>query len=193
MAHWPGRILSLAAAILVLSGCGGSGGGTAYPSAASFQFPMGKTGTRVSPGFDAVVANKFRVSGSNNIEVTALGTEVIMPTQDSKLVAICDATSGTILASATVSTADTVNNGYFYKAITPVTLIAGKTYYIAALRRAGTASTYLDNTNVASTPAYISDEGTFYKISSDIASGTWEPTGGIRHYVAAFESRRVSP
>jgi hypothetical protein len=182
----------LMATVIFLGGCGGSDQETPNPSVASFTFPTGKGGTLTSPGFDVVEANKFKVTGTKNIQITALGAEVIMPTQESKLVAIFDATAGTILASAIVSTADTVNFGYFYKAISPVTLSAGKTYFIGALHHAGGAGTYLHNTNVASTPAYIEDQGTYFKVTSDIATGTWESGGSVRHYMAAFESRLAS-
>ena len=174
-----------------LGGCGGSEQ-SSHPTAPSFTFPGGKGGTLVSPGFDAVEANRFRVTGTNNIQITALGTEVIMPTQESKLVAILDASTGTVLASTMVSTADRVTNGYFYKSIPPITLVAGTEYYIAALHHAGVAGSYYHDTAVATLASYLEDRGTYYKVTSDITTGTWEPGGSIRHYMAAFESRMVS-
>jgi hypothetical protein len=181
------------ASLIALSGCGGSGGGTTSPVVASFTFPTGKGGTLISPGFDVVEANKFRVTGTKNIKVTALGVEVVMPTQEAKTVAIFDAATGTILASTSVSTADRITDSYFYKSIPPITLTAGTEYYIGALHHKGVAGSYYHNTQVATLPSYLEDQGTHYKVTSDIATGTWESGGSIRHYMAVFESRLVSP
>ena len=193
MARRASYLMGLMAPLIALVGCGGSGGGSTNPTVAAFTFPTGKGGTLISPGFDVVEANKFKVAGTKNIKVTALGMEVVMPTQESKTVAIFDAATGAVLASTTVSTADRVTDGYFYKSIFPITLTAGTTYYIGALHHKGTAGSYYHNTQVATLPPYLEDQGTHYKVTSDIATGTWESGGAIRHYLAAFESRLVSP
>src|ERR1700722_17603554 len=69
---------------------------------------------------------------TTDIDVTALGAfDYIVPTTGVLDVGLWDAT-GTLLASGTVSATSTSINQSLYQSITPVTLTAGQTYYLAA-------------------------------------------------------------
>gem|GEM_PF-3672255 len=141
-------------------------------SVSAFTFPEGKGGTLINPSFDAVEGNQFQVVGGKNIVVTHLAYEATGAQQRDGTTAIFDQ-NGTMLASATITAADSLVDGYYYKEIAPLTLNAGSTYYVGSLHGTGAAGAYIFNTNVASKPSFILDLGTCAKRSSTIEGGTW--------------------
>ena len=194
--------LWLITAAALLSSCAGRNGTVVVPGptdpVAVYTFPGGKGGNLISPSFDAVEGDLFQVSGSANILVTAIGYEVDRTSQQAAPAAIFDA-SGNVLAVASISSADTVSNGYYWKSISPLPLMAGSQYYIGGFHGSGFGWQYTWNTEFASTPSFVSDLGTYFKISSTIGGGTWQYGGGtsqygsgeIRHYIANFQARAL--
>ena len=192
------NVLWFIAAAALLSGCGGAvsvGGKTGAPSGAVYTFPSGKGGMLISPGFDAVEGNLFQIAGGADLVVTALGFEYERPSQQAAPTAIFDS-DGNILASAMISGTDTLSDGYYWKAINPITLVSGNQYYIGSLHGTGPGWQYIWNTHVASTPSSVADLGTYFKVSSTIFGSSWQFGGGtsqygsgeIRHYVGNFKA-----
>lgn len=64
--------------------------------------------------------------------MTALGFEYERPAQQAAPTAIFDA-NGYLLTFAPISGADTLSDGYYWKTITPMTLIAGNQSDIGSL------------------------------------------------------------
>ncbi len=167
-------------------------------AAPAYSFPLGKGGGLIQPSFDAVEGNLFQV-GATDILVTALGYEYQRANQGSELTAIFDKTTGAILASASISGTDPLVDGYYYANIAGLTLKAGKQYYIGSLHGHGAGEEYIFNTRTAQTSLGVIDLGTYFKVSSTLAGGTWEFGGGssqygpgaIRHYVGNFISQPV--
>lgn len=154
-----------------------------------FSFPTGKGGNFIQPGFAAVEGNKFRV-GALDILVTQLGYEFQRQNQQSNPTGIFDATTGNLLTSASISGSDQLQGGYYWKAITPLRLTSGREYYIGSLHGSGPGNEYFHNTNQATTSSLIVDLGTWYKVSSTLAGGTWEGSPP-RHYVGNFRAQAV--
>ena len=189
----------LFAAALSAAGCAGSVSTLNRNPVASdvaFTFPVGKGGSLITPSFAAVEGNQFQITGSSIVVVTDLGYESQQSSQIPEPTAIFDA-SGNVLASATISSADLLSDGYYWKPISPITLTAGSTYYIGSLHGSGTASQYTWNTHTATVPNYLTDLGTYFKVASTIDGGSWQYGGGtsqygsgeIRHYVGNFKAR----
>ncbi|MBS1708818.1 MAG: hypothetical protein JSS65_08880 [Armatimonadetes bacterium] len=164
----------------------------------AFNFPLGKGGGLVSTGFDAVEATLFQVTGGHNIQVTQLGVEVQQTGQAPLPTAIFDA-AGNILAQTTVSETDTQANGYYWKSITPLTLTAGQQYYICSLHGTGTNFSYFYDTRPTTPASFVQDLGTWFKVTSTLAGGTWQSSSGtsqygsgpVRHYVANFQAQQL--
>ncbi len=180
-----------------ICGCGGAASASGIAPSVPvtvYTFPSGKGGTLTSPGFDAVEGNLFKVTGPSNVSVTALGYEYVSPTQIIGTTGILDA-NGNLLTSTSFTSSDTIENGYYWRNIQPVTLVAGQEYYIGAVHGAGAAYTYYWNTRTATVPGNISDMGTYFKVSDSFTVGNWQFGGGtsqygpgeIRHYVANFK------
>jgi len=194
--RFPHNLVLLSALIAALSGCGGSASVPPIPKFAqtAFAFPGGKGGQLVSPGFDAVEGNLFKVSGSSDLRVTALGYEYVGPTQILGQTAIFDANDN-VLASTVFTSSDTVADGYYWRNINPITLKAGQQYYIGSLHGTGDGYSYYWNTRTATLPAGLTDLGTYFKDSSSFTVGNWAWGGGtsqygpgeIRHYVGNFK------
>ena len=180
-------------ALLSTTSCGGSG--IAFGSIqTAFTFSGGKHGTIQEPGFWAVEATRFKIIGPNNLLVTSLGVENALPTQETKPVAIYDGGTNNIIATATISNLDTLSNGYYWVDITPVTLVAGKEYYIGALHTAGPNASYLRDTGWAHMLPQVQDLDTYFRASSTITVNGWQVGGGnIRHYVANFKAAPITP
>lgn len=196
------QLIACACAALVLAGCGGRSVSVAAappvgPGQIVYAFQDGKGGELIGPSFDAVEGNKFQVAGSNVI-VKALGYEYEAALRQPGPTAIFDA-SGNVLASTTLSASDNLARGYYWQTIKPITLKAAGTYYIGSLHGTGAASEYIWNTQTAQTPSFITDQGTYFKISSTIEGGSWQYGGGvsqygpgeIRHYVGNFMAQPV--
>jgi hypothetical protein len=162
----------------------------ATPSAPVYGFLVQKEGQLIEPSFHAVEGNKFEVTGTRDVMVTKLGYEAARGEASGGITAIFDA-DGNILASATISSADSLENGYYYKAITPIILSPGAQYYIGSLHATGAAGAYLWNTHAAATPSFIADLGSAYKGSSTIEGGTWTSPGQPRHYVGNFQAHEI--
>ena len=178
--------------LLVLVACGGSGAIDGNVQGA-YSFPLGKGGTTIDPSFSAVETDAFSITGPHDVQVTSLGIELADPSQSVRQVALFDS-GGNILATTMVSTSDQLIDGYFYKAISPVTLISGRQYFIGELHIAGTMDSYTWNTNVATTPSYIRDIGTCYCATGSITNGmSFSTPGTPRHYSASFQSRQIVP
>ena len=173
--------------------CGGDG--VPFGSVqTAFTFAGRKHGTIQEPGFWAVEATRFKVIGPNNLSVTSLGLEDALPTQETKPVAIYDGGTNNIIATATISNLNVLSNGYFWVDIAPVTLVAGKEYYIGALHTAGPNASYLRDTGWAHMLPQVQDLDTYFRASSTIAVNGWQPGGGnIRHYVANFKAAPIIP
>jgi hypothetical protein len=154
-----------------------------------YSWAGAKGGNLTTPTFNAVEGNKFSVTGGKDVVVTELGYEV-SPNQPTGTTAIFDA-NGNVLASASISGSDNLLAGYYYKAITPITLTSGSTYYIGSLHGTGSAWDYYHNTNVATVPPFIVDLGTHFKVTSTIQGGTWQASASIRHYVGNFQAHQV--
>ncbi len=165
----------------------------------TYKFPSGKGGALTTPTFDAVEGNLFQVAAGHDIQVSALGVEFEQNGQPDHQVAIFDAATGNILAQATISSADTLADGYYWTAITPITLTAGQQYYIGALHGTGASWSYFNDTRPSSAATYIQDIGTYFKASSTLAGGAWQATTGtsqygsgpVRRYVASFQGTRL--
>jgi hypothetical protein len=153
-----------------------------------YTWPGGKGGTMGNPSFSAVEGNQFQV-GSKNIVVTKLGYESDRPVNPGGITALFNE-AGTVLVQANISSADMLENGYYYKAITPITLTAGSKYYIGSLHGTGASGSCRSETNSASLPPFVTDLGTKFKISSTIDGGHWE-NSGPRHYVGNFKAYQV--
>lgn len=156
-----------------------------------YAFLVAKEGQLIEPSFPAVEGNKFEVNGDKDIVVTKLGYEAARGTQSGGITAIFDE-NGTILASAEISSADELKNGYYYKEITPITLSHGSQYYIGSLHGTGAAGAYLWQTQAAATPAFVVDLGTCAKFSSTIEGGSWSTPGSPRHYVGNFQAYQTN-
>jgi MYXO-CTERM domain-containing protein len=159
----------------------------------AYSFPQGKGGILITPSFAAVEGNLFQV-GSQNLYVTALAYENDRPNLQG-ITAIFNASTGQMLASATITNSDPLSNGYYWQSINPLFLHAGQQYYIGSLHTYGVDGNYIWNTMDATVPSYITDEGTYFKVSSTIDGGFWQFGGGqsqygsgeIRHYVGNFD------
>jgi len=161
------------------------------PAAPIFTWASGKGGTLIQPSFDAVEGNQFQIVGGKNVVVTSLGYEFKSATQVPGITAIFDI-NGNVLAQATISNTDPLINGFYYKAITPLTLTSGTKYYIGALHGTGAAGAYYYGTNAASTPAFINELGGSFKVTSTIQGGHWDlPLGPKGHYVNNFQAYQV--
>ena len=78
-----------------------------------------------------------------DIDVTALGAfDYVVPGTGVLDVGLWDST-GTLLASGTISATSTSINQSLYQSITPVMLTAGQTYYLAAYSPSGSFSFYV--------------------------------------------------
>jgi|GEM_PF-4077992 len=157
---------------------------------ALFSWAGAKGGTLTVPTFDVVEGNKFQVSGTHNVLVTALAYEQDQPNQPATTVAIFDST-GAVLTSATVGTTDTLQNGYYYKSITPTTLTAGQIYYIGGLHGTGSTWSYYHATATATVPPFITDLGTVFKITSTIDGAAPWQNSGPRNYTTNMTAQEV--
>lgn len=160
------------------------------PGVPVYAFLVQKEGQLIEPSFPAVEGNKFEVTGTHDVRVTKLGYEAARGEASGGITAIFDA-DGNILASATISSADSLENGYYYKEITPILLSPGAQYYIGSLHTTGAAGAYLHNTHAAATPSFIADLGSAYKGSSTIEGGSWTDPGQPRHYVGNFQAHEI--
>lgn len=162
------------------------------PSVVAFSWPGAKGGYFVTPGFDAVAGTYFRITGNTNVVVTALGHEFEHEGKPPEPVGIFDGVTGALMVSATIGVGDPLVNGYYWKSVTPTTLLAGHTYHSGALHHAGSGNEYTKGVNAPSLPAFIQDLGNSYKRTSTIGGGTWQfdPPETPRHFVANF---RVEP
>lgn len=163
----------------------------------AYSFVNGKGGGLTTPAFDAVQGNLFQVVGGHDIQVTDLAIEVQQTGQAPREVGLFDST-GTLLALASIAETDTLVNGYYYKAITPVTLTAGQQFYVGALHGTGAGSEYVNDTRPSNAASFVQDIGSFYKATTTLAGGTWQPTlgtgqygGALRHYVANFKATQL--
>jgi len=185
---------------LLVTSCAGRSasvaGATFAPAVTAYSFPSGKGGGLISPGFPAVEGNLFQVIGGKDVVVTALGFEDERSPQQTSQTAIFDS-SGNTLVVARISSADALADGYYWKQISPLTLMAGHEYYIGSLHGSGSTWDYIWNTHAAQVPPYIADLGTYFKVSATIDGGSWQFGGGtsqygsgeIRHYVGNFKAQ----
>ncbi|MBX3112611.1 MAG: hypothetical protein KF857_11435 [Fimbriimonadaceae bacterium] len=163
----------------------------------AYSFLSGKSGNLVVPAFDAVQGDLFQVVGGHDIQVTELAVEVQATGQAPREVGLFDST-GTLVAQATIASTDTLANGYYWKAITPVTLTAGQQFYVGALHGTGAGQEYYNDTRAADVAGFVQDIGSFFKASTTLAGGSWQPTlgtgqfgGALRHYTANFKATQL--
>jgi len=119
-----------------------------------------------------------------------LGYESDRPTNTGGPVALFDS-AGNILAQVTVGSTDTLIDGFYYKAITPITLTVGATYYIGAWHGTGPDWVCRAEMNTAEVPSYIQDLGTkWYESGSINVRPSWA-SSDTRHYTGNFQAHQV--
>lgn len=102
----------------------------------------GTTPSGGNPVFSSIYASingpvGWTFQPATDISVSALGVfDYVLPGQGSLQVGLWDA-SGTLLASQTVSAASAAVGQSHYESVTPVLLLTGETYYVAAYSASG--------------------------------------------------------
>lgn len=134
---------------------------------------------------------------SASVQVTALGAfDYLMPGQNSLLVGLWDG-DGNLLASKTIRPTSAPTGQSRYESITPLLLLAGQTYYVAAYSASGVLNAVVVTPD--STPngyATMSPEIQLGKIAYDLNSafsfpGTTEGNAGYAIIAPNFEFQVV--
>jgi fibronectin type 3 domain-containing protein len=117
-------------------------------------------------------------TGASPVTVTALGRVLLAGNVHDHQVALVEASSGTVLATALWTPAGGVHNQISYVALAaPVTLAANSQYYVASLEVAGQDSWYSYNTPVVTTAAAAAETAVYSNNGT-----TWVPYGASGSY-----------